>query len=63
LYHFPSTLNERICLQGSGKSHTTSVLLESVLIRDERLGTLPKPLSAIVYVHITLPALLIETMY
>jgi hypothetical protein len=34
--------------QGSGKSHTTSVLLESVLIQDDRLGRLPKPLSAIV---------------
>ncbi|KAF8651052.1 hypothetical protein AX16_004915 [Volvariella volvacea WC 439] len=39
-----------ICgLQGSGKSHSTSVLLESCLIRDQRLGSLPKPLSAIVF--------------
>jgi hypothetical protein len=36
--------------QGSGKSHSTSVLLESVLIQDERLGQLPEPLSAIVCV-------------
>ncbi|KAI0314555.1 hypothetical protein OF83DRAFT_1136202 [Amylostereum chailletii] len=36
-------------VQGSGKSHSTSVLLESCLIRDERLGTLPEPLSALVF--------------
>jgi hypothetical protein len=38
-----------ILFQGPGKSHSTSVLLESVLIRDDRLGQLPEPLSAIVY--------------
>ncbi|VDB85071.1 unnamed protein product [Peniophora sp. CBMAI 1063] len=36
-------------VQGSGKSHSTSVLLESCLIRDKRLGTLPAPLSALVF--------------
>lgn len=35
-------------LQGSGKSHSTSVLLESCLMSDPRLGTLPAPLSALV---------------
>lgn len=34
--------------QGSGKSHSTSVLLESCLMKDERIGTLPAPLSALV---------------
>jgi hypothetical protein len=34
--------------QGSGKSQTTSVLLESVLIQNGRLGALPEPLSALV---------------
>ncbi|KIP04589.1 hypothetical protein PHLGIDRAFT_189641 [Phlebiopsis gigantea 11061_1 CR5-6] len=36
-------------VQGSGKSHSTSVLLESCLMKDARLGTLPEPLSAIVF--------------
>lgn len=36
--------------KGSGKSHTTSVLLESCLIKDSRIGTLPAPLSGLVYV-------------
>ncbi|THG98002.1 hypothetical protein EW026_g4118 [Hermanssonia centrifuga] len=36
-------------VQGSGKSHSTSVLLESCLMSHERLGTLPEPLSAIVF--------------
>ncbi|EKM56166.1 uncharacterized protein PHACADRAFT_145298 [Phanerochaete carnosa HHB-10118-sp] len=36
-------------LQGSGKSHSTSVLLESCLMSDPRLGTLPEPLSALVF--------------
>ncbi|VDC07734.1 unnamed protein product [Peniophora sp. CBMAI 1063] len=36
-------------VQGSGKSHSTSVLLESCLVKDERLGTLPEPLSALVF--------------
>ncbi|KAG8902261.1 hypothetical protein FRC00_014086 [Tulasnella sp. 408] len=36
-------------VQGSGKSHTVGVLLESMLIaNDPRLGVLPKPLSALV---------------
>ncbi|EKM56169.1 uncharacterized protein PHACADRAFT_209653 [Phanerochaete carnosa HHB-10118-sp] len=34
---------------GSGKSHSTSVLLESCLMADSRLGTLPAPLSALVF--------------
>lgn len=36
-------------VQGSGKSHTTSVLLESSLIADHRIGTLPAPLSGLVF--------------
>ncbi|KAG8955704.1 hypothetical protein FRC04_007695 [Tulasnella sp. 424] len=36
-------------VQGSGKSHTVGVMLESMLIaNDPRLGILPKPLSALV---------------
>ncbi|KZV75964.1 hypothetical protein PENSPDRAFT_680684 [Peniophora sp. CONT] len=43
-------LSALICgVQGSGKSHSTSVLLESCLIKDDRLGTLPEPLSALVF--------------
>ncbi|KAJ7203056.1 hypothetical protein GGX14DRAFT_369856, partial [Mycena pura] len=39
-----------ICgVQGSGKSHTVSCLLECALITDTRLGHLPKPLSALVF--------------
>ncbi|KAF8637208.1 hypothetical protein AX16_010867 [Volvariella volvacea WC 439] len=39
-----------ICgLQGTGKSHSTAVLMESCLIQDERLGSLPKPLSTVVF--------------
>ncbi|KAJ7227576.1 hypothetical protein C8J57DRAFT_1197404 [Mycena rebaudengoi] len=39
-----------ICgVQGSGKSHTVSCLLESALIVDTRLGHLPEPLSALVF--------------
>ncbi|GJE88165.1 hypothetical protein PsYK624_042480 [Phanerochaete sordida] len=34
---------------GTGKSHSTSVLLESCLMADARLGTLPEPLSALVF--------------
>jgi hypothetical protein len=37
--------------QGSGKSHTTSVMIESCLIKDPRLGTLHAPLSGLVYVY------------
>lgn len=45
--------------KGSGKSHSTSVLLESCLVKDERLGTLPEPLSALVCVHVFLGALIV----
>ncbi|KAJ7679430.1 hypothetical protein DFH06DRAFT_511250 [Mycena polygramma] len=39
-----------ICgVQGSGKSHTVSCLLECALIRDSRVGQLPDPLSALVF--------------
>ncbi|KAF8144663.1 hypothetical protein K438DRAFT_1500501, partial [Mycena galopus ATCC 62051] len=39
-----------ICgVQGSGKSHTVSCLLECALIVDTRLGHLPEPLSALVF--------------
>ncbi|KAJ7318410.1 hypothetical protein DFH08DRAFT_1086620 [Mycena albidolilacea] len=39
-----------ICgVQGSGKSHTVSCLLESALIGDSRIGKLPEPLSALVF--------------
>ncbi|KAJ6518103.1 hypothetical protein C8R47DRAFT_1031499, partial [Mycena vitilis] len=39
-----------ICgVQGSGKSHTVSCLLECALIRDSRVGQLPAPLSALVF--------------
>ena len=37
-----------IISQGAGTSHSTSILLESCLVSDPRLGTLPKPLSALV---------------
>ncbi|KAJ6565311.1 hypothetical protein DFH09DRAFT_1261660 [Mycena vulgaris] len=39
-----------ICgVQGSGKSHTVSCLLECALIADPRIGRLPEPLSALVF--------------
>ncbi|KAF7342598.1 p-loop containing nucleoside triphosphate hydrolase protein [Mycena sanguinolenta] len=39
-----------ICgVQGSGKSHTVSCLLECALIPDSRVGKLPSPLSALVF--------------
>ncbi|KAJ7463035.1 hypothetical protein FB451DRAFT_1495209, partial [Mycena latifolia] len=39
-----------ICgVQGSGKSHTVSCLLECALIADPRVGQLPEPLSALVF--------------
>ncbi|KAJ6536836.1 hypothetical protein B0H19DRAFT_1240702 [Mycena capillaripes] len=39
-----------ICgVQGSGKSHTVSCILESALIADSRVGRLPEPLSALVF--------------
>ncbi|KAJ7318411.1 hypothetical protein DFH08DRAFT_1036677 [Mycena albidolilacea] len=39
-----------ICgVQGSGKSHTVSCILESALIGDSRIGKLPEPLSALVF--------------
>ncbi|PVF93467.1 hypothetical protein CPB86DRAFT_715372 [Serendipita vermifera] len=36
-------------VQGSGKSHTVSCILESSLMVDRRVGTLPAPLSTIVF--------------
>lgn len=36
-------------VQGSGKSHSTSVLLESCLMTDPRLGSLSEPLSGILF--------------
>ncbi|KAH4855058.1 hypothetical protein HBH77_001730 [Parastagonospora nodorum] len=36
-------------VQGSGKSHTTSCILENSLIRSKHLGKLQKPLSALVF--------------
>ncbi|KAF8178996.1 hypothetical protein K438DRAFT_1604125, partial [Mycena galopus ATCC 62051] len=39
-----------ICgVQGAGKSHTVSCLLECALIPDTRIGRLPEPLSALVF--------------
>ncbi|KAF2705754.1 hypothetical protein K504DRAFT_459845 [Pleomassaria siparia CBS 279.74] len=39
-----------ICgVQGSGKSHTTSCVLENLVIQSKRLGRLEKPLSALVF--------------
>jgi hypothetical protein len=39
-----------ICgVQGSGKSHTTSCILENALVPSEHLGRLPNPLSALVF--------------
>ncbi|KAJ7817960.1 hypothetical protein B0H13DRAFT_1739258 [Mycena leptocephala] len=39
-----------ICgVQGSGKSHTVSCILESALIADSRVGRLPEPLSALIF--------------
>jgi hypothetical protein len=40
--------------QGSGKSHSTATLLESCLISDPRIGTLPAPLSGLVYAPVRL---------
>ena len=36
--------------QGSGKSHTLSCILEASLVVDARIGQLPQPLAALVYV-------------
>ncbi|KAJ7165756.1 hypothetical protein C8R46DRAFT_899970 [Mycena filopes] len=36
-------------VQGSGKSHTVSCILECALIPDTRVGELPQPLSALVF--------------
>ncbi|KAG8816895.1 hypothetical protein FRC19_011719 [Serendipita sp. 401] len=36
-------------VQGSGKSHTVSCIMESSLIVDRRIGNLPAPLSTIVF--------------
>ena len=35
--------------QGSGKSHSLSCMLENCLLSDPRLGSLPKPLTALVF--------------
>eukprot|EP00158_Paraphelidium_tribonemae_P009079 Partr_v1_DN28762_c1_g1_i1_m62958 putative Inherit from NOG: Conserved hypothetical, protein len=35
-------------VQGSGKSHTVSTLLESCLVKDRKLGNLPAPLAGLV---------------
>ena len=46
--------------QGSGKSHTLSCILEASLVVDSRIGRLPQPLTALVYVSkpvIVLPCL------
>lgn len=43
-----------ICgVQGSGKSHTASVLLEGCLISNQAIGTLPEPLAGLWYVLCT----------
>ncbi|KAG8838023.1 hypothetical protein FRB91_007811, partial [Serendipita sp. 411] len=36
-------------VQGSGKSHTVSCIMESALITDPRVGTLPAPLATVVF--------------
>ncbi|KAH7101548.1 P-loop containing nucleoside triphosphate hydrolase protein [Auriculariales sp. MPI-PUGE-AT-0066] len=36
-------------VQGSGKSHTVSCLLENALVKDPRTGNLPQPLAALVF--------------
>ncbi|KAH7101544.1 hypothetical protein BKA62DRAFT_179305 [Auriculariales sp. MPI-PUGE-AT-0066] len=36
-------------VQGAGKSHTVSCILESALIPDPRIGSLPEPLAALVF--------------
>ncbi|KAJ7041472.1 hypothetical protein C8F04DRAFT_994581 [Mycena alexandri] len=39
-----------ICgVQGAGKSHTVSCILECALIQDSRIGQLPEPLSGLVF--------------
>ncbi|KZV91508.1 hypothetical protein EXIGLDRAFT_648219 [Exidia glandulosa HHB12029] len=39
-----------ICgVQGAGKSHTVSCILENALLQDERIGNLPQPLAALVF--------------
>jgi hypothetical protein len=39
-----------ICgVQGSGKSHTVSIMLENSLVSSPELGVLPRPLSAVVF--------------
>jgi len=43
-----SPFSALICgVQGSGKSHSASVILEGCLIVDKRVGTLPKPLAGL----------------
>ncbi|KAH7104077.1 P-loop containing nucleoside triphosphate hydrolase protein [Auriculariales sp. MPI-PUGE-AT-0066] len=36
-------------VQGSGKSHTVSCLLENALVMDPRIGNLPQPLAGLVF--------------
>jgi hypothetical protein len=38
-------------IKGSGKSHTLSCILEASLIKSEKIGTLPAPLSSLVWVY------------
>lgn len=43
--------------QGSGKSHTSSVILENFLIKDKMLGTSKGGLAGLVYVQLRLSIL------
>jgi hypothetical protein len=38
-------------LQGAGKSHTVSCILESALIKDPRIGSISSQLATLVYVQ------------
>ena len=38
-------------IKGSGKSHTLSCILEASLVKSEKIGTLPAPLSSLVCVY------------
>ena len=40
-------------IKGSGKSHTLSCILEASLVKDEKIGALPAPLSSLVWVYYT----------
>ncbi|KAI1822199.1 hypothetical protein F4861DRAFT_541186 [Xylaria intraflava] len=49
-YNVASPSSVFICgSQGSGKSHTLSCILENCLIQSDKLGCLPRPLTAIVF--------------